>query len=39
MIRRVVDALFVASVTAALVLAAVIIYGNVTDPAVCWTTC
>jgi len=37
--RRVVDALFVVSVTAALVLAAVIIYGNVTDPAVCWTTC
>jgi len=37
--RRVCDALFVASVTAALVLAVVVIYNNVTDPAVCWTSC
>ena len=37
--RRVWDALFIVSVATSLILAAVIIYGNVTDPAVCWGTC
>ena len=37
--RRVLDALFIVSVATSLILAAVIIYGNVTDPAVCWGTC
>ena len=37
--RRVCDALFVVSVIVVLILAAVAIDGNLTDPEVCWTSC
>ena len=39
MMRRFWDALFIVCVVTSLTLSAVVIYGNVTDPAVCWTTC
>lgn len=37
--RRVWDAVFIVCVVTSLTLSAVVIYGNVTDPAVCWTSC
>jgi hypothetical protein len=39
MMRRVWDALFIVSVATSLTLATVIIYNNIADPSVCWTTC
>lgn len=37
--RRVWDAVFIVCVVTSLALSAVIIYGNITDPSVCWTSC
>lgn len=37
--RRFWDALFIVCVVTSLILAAVAIDGNLTDPTVCWTSC
>lgn len=39
MMRRFWDALFIVCAVTSLTLSAVVIYNNVTDPEVCWTSC
>jgi hypothetical protein len=37
--RRVWDALFIVCAVTSLTLSAVVIYNNIADPSVCWTSC
>lgn len=39
MMRRFWDALFIVCVVTSLTLSAVVMYNNVTNPEVCWTSC